>query len=143
MLRGIDHVIRPATRRTDCAAAVHPSLRGANVASSDDKPCRVLTVSLYLSEADATDRLTDMLRRGGWPKANRSLVIREALLRLDEELAGKPADEVVRSFADRHAKRAGSTETVHETRAAAYEREPPESEAADSRPPSAKDRGDR
>lgn len=103
--------------------------------ASHERPYRILAVSLYTTEAEAADRLTDILRRGGWPKANRSLVIREALLRLEEDLAGKPAEEIFRYFTDRHARRAGSAETVHEARETQYDREARrESEAADARP---------
>ena len=68
---------------------------------------RVIAVSLYDGEATAADRITDILRRGGWPKANRSLVIREALLRLEEELSAKSPEEIFRYFVDRYARRAG------------------------------------
>jgi hypothetical protein len=79
------------------------------VAKPNPSPYRVLTISLYQAEAEAADRLTDILQCGGWPRANRSLVIREALIKLEEELSGKSAEEVFRYFTDRHAKRAGST----------------------------------
>ena len=68
---------------------------------------RVIAVSLYDEEATAADRITEILRRGGWPKANRSLVIREALLRLEDELSAKSPEEVFRYFVDRYARRAG------------------------------------
>ena len=68
---------------------------------------RVIAASLYDEEADAADRITAVLQRSGWPKANRSLVIREALLRLADELAGKTPEEVFRYFVDRYARRAG------------------------------------
>jgi hypothetical protein len=67
---------------------------------------RVVAVSLPTSEVVEADRLTEMLLRAGWPKANRSLVVREALLRLLEDLAGKEPEEVFRDFLDRYAKRA-------------------------------------
>ncbi len=68
---------------------------------------RVIAVSLYDGEATAADRITDILRRCGWPKANRSLVIREALLRLEEELSEKSPEDIFRYFVDRYARRAG------------------------------------
>ena len=68
---------------------------------------RVIAVSLYEDEAAEVERMTAILRRGGWPKANRSLVIREALLRLEDELSGKSAEDVFRYFMDRYARRAG------------------------------------
>ena len=68
---------------------------------------RVIAVSLYDEEATAADRITETLRRGGWPKANRSLVIREAVLRLEEELSDKSPEDIFRYFIDRYARRAG------------------------------------
>ena len=68
---------------------------------------RVIAVSLFDDETAIADTLTAMLRRCGWPKANRSLVIREAILRLGDELAGKTDEKVFRYFVDRYARRAG------------------------------------
>ena len=68
---------------------------------------RVIAVSLYDEELVEADRITAILRQGGWPKANRSLVIREALVRLEEELRGKSPEEIFRYFVDRYARRAG------------------------------------
>jgi hypothetical protein len=68
---------------------------------------RVIAVSLYEGEANEADRCTDALKRAGWPKANRSLVVREALLLLQEQLAGKDDERVFRYFVERHARRVG------------------------------------
>ena len=76
------------------------------MASAKDKGYRVVAVSLYQDEAAEADRLTDILKGAGWHKANRSLVIREALARLQEELTGKSPEEIFRYFIDRHARRA-------------------------------------
>jgi hypothetical protein len=84
------------------------------------KSYRVIAISMYDDEVAAADRVTDILRRGGWPKANRSLVMREALIRLEEELAGLSAEELFQYFASRQAKRAAAPATVHESRHAAY-----------------------
>lgn len=81
---------------------------------------RVIAISLYDDEAAAADRLTAILQRGGWPKANRSLVMREALTRLEEELAGMSAEDVFHYFANRLAKRAAAPSGMHVTRHAAY-----------------------
>jgi len=83
---------------------------------------RVIAISLYDDEAAAADRLTEILQRGGWPKANRSLVMREALIRLEEELAGLSAEDVFHYFASRLAKRAAAPSPVNATRHAAYGR---------------------
>jgi hypothetical protein len=68
---------------------------------------RVVAVSLYEEQADAADRITAALQRSGWPKANRSLVIREALMLLADQLGGKSSEEIFQSFVDRYARRAG------------------------------------
>ena len=83
---------------------------------------RVIAISLYDDEAVAADRLTAILQRGGWPKANRSLVMREALIRLEEELAGMAAEDVFHYFANRLAKRAAAPSPVHAARHGAYGR---------------------
>ena len=71
------------------------------------RPYRVVAVSLYQAEVNEADRCTDALKRAGWPKANRSLVIREAVMLLQEALAGKDDERVFRYFVERHARRAG------------------------------------
>lgn len=68
---------------------------------------RVIAVSLYEAEAIEADRITEVLRTAGWPNANRSLVVREALCRLREDLAGKSPEEIFTFFLDRYARRAG------------------------------------
>ena len=84
------------------------------------KSYRVIAVSLYDEELTAADHLTASLRRGGWPKANRSLVMREALIRLEEELVGMSVEDVFHYFANRQAKRAAASVAVHEPRGSAY-----------------------
>jgi hypothetical protein len=69
---------------------------------------RVVSVSLYYEEADEADRVTAILKRSGWHKANRSQIIREAVARLGEELAGKSPEDIFRYFIDRFARRAAS-----------------------------------
>lgn len=53
------------------------------------KGYRVVAVSLYTPEAEWIDYITQVLQRAGNPKANRSLVMREAIAQLQEHLAGK------------------------------------------------------
>ncbi len=71
------------------------------------KGYRIIGISLYLPEAEWIDRTTTALQRAGNPKANRSLVIREAICRLQEELQGKAAEEILQDFIERQAKRTG------------------------------------
>ena len=59
---------------------------------------QVVAVSLYDDELEIADRLTRLLRMAGWPAANRSFVIREALLRLDDELRDGAAEDVLNYF---------------------------------------------
>ncbi len=70
---------------------------------------RVVAVSLYEHEANEADRLTEVLKRAGWPKANRSLIVREALLRLEQDVAGKDDEGVFRDFVERQARRLGGS----------------------------------
>ena len=67
---------------------------------------RVVAVSLYTPESEWIDYLTQILQRAGNPKANRSLVVREAILELQEELKEKDPQEISRHFLERHARRA-------------------------------------
>jgi hypothetical protein len=64
---------------------------------------RLLAVGLYDIELAIADRLAEALRTAGWPRANRSLVIREALRRLNDDLLDKPAADVLDYFVDRQA----------------------------------------
>ena len=69
------------------------------------KGYRIVAVSLYTPEAEWIDETTKALQNSGSPKANRSLVVREAILRLREDLDDKSAAEIVRNFTERQAKR--------------------------------------
>ena len=66
---------------------------------------RVVAVSLYTPEADWIDQVTRALQLAGNAKANRSLVVREAILRLQEELRAKGPGEVLMDFTTRQARR--------------------------------------
>ena len=79
-----------------------PSLRSSTQRRSD---YGVVTVSLHDVEGHIADRFADILRAAGWPRATRSLVVREALLRLHEDLVDKTPDEIFRDFVDRQARR--------------------------------------
>lgn len=69
------------------------------------KGYRVVAISLYTPEAEWVDHTCKALQRAGSPKANRSLVIREAILRLQEALKDKSPAEVLRSFTEHQARR--------------------------------------
>ena len=66
---------------------------------------RIVAASLYDNEIEIADRLTHLLRTAGWPTANRSFVIREALLRLNDDLADSPAEDILNSFVASQARR--------------------------------------
>ena len=70
---------------------------------------RVVAVSLYEQEAADADRLTDVLKRAGWPKANRSLIVREALRVLAEDIGERTDEGVFRYFVERYARRVGGS----------------------------------
>jgi hypothetical protein len=65
----------------------------------------VVATSLLRSDIDEANRITEALQQQGWPHANRSLVIREALARLSEDLEGMTPEEIFRSFIDRRGRR--------------------------------------
>lgn len=73
------------------------------------KSYKVVAISMYVSDAAEADRLTEILRRAGWPKANRSLVLREALLELQEGLADKSDEQIFQFFLDRFKARASKS----------------------------------
>ena len=65
----------------------------------------VVAANLHRDGVAEADRIASVLRSEGWPRATRSLVIREALDLLKEQLANKPPDDVFRYFIDRLGKR--------------------------------------
>jgi hypothetical protein len=67
---------------------------------------RIVAICLYSHEAADADRVTKVLQETGWPRANRSLVVREALARLFEDIAGKEPEAIFNYFLERRAKRA-------------------------------------
>jgi hypothetical protein len=67
---------------------------------------RVVAFSLYSPEADWVDQVTRALQLAGNAKASRSLVVREAILRLQDELKEKSPAEILADFTRRQAKRA-------------------------------------
>jgi hypothetical protein len=79
----------------------------AKESKRSERRYRVIAVSLYGEQANAADRITAALQRSGWLTANRSLVVREAIMRLADELGGKSSEEIFRYFVDRYALRAG------------------------------------
>ena len=66
---------------------------------------RVVAITLLVSDVTDADRIAEALRTEGWPNASRSLVIREALGCLSDDLRGKTPEEVFSSFIERRGRR--------------------------------------
>ena len=84
--------------------APRPNPTRLSDAKGQKKGYRVVPASLYTPEANWIDQIAEVLKRAGNPKASRSMVIREAIYRLQEELSGKNPDEVLQYFIGRHRK---------------------------------------
>lgn len=66
---------------------------------------KIIAISLYTPELSWADELSSTLQRAGAVKANRSLVIREAIYQLQSTLQGKSSEELLRFFLERQASR--------------------------------------
>jgi hypothetical protein len=66
---------------------------------------RIIAASLRPDDVAGADRIVEALRDEGWPHANRSLVIREALSGLSEALKDRSPEEIFRHFIERRARR--------------------------------------
>jgi hypothetical protein len=67
---------------------------------------KAMAYSLYPAQIEWVEQLASNLRKAGDPSMNRSLVVREAILRLQEELQGKAPDVILDDFHARQKKRA-------------------------------------
>jgi len=65
----------------------------------------VVAVSLYTPELEWADHTTHLLRIAGHAKANRSLVVREAILRLKEATWRLNPQELLQDFMERQSVR--------------------------------------
>jgi len=100
-----------ATKKQKLVAAATQTRRAPDTRRLKDdraqkRGYRVVAVSLYTPESDWVDNITQVLQRSGNPKANRSLVVREAILELQEELGKKDPRAISQHFLERQAKRA-------------------------------------
>lgn len=75
------------------------------MADAGRHPYRTIAANLRVDAIGDADRIVEALRDEGWPHANRSLVIREALSALCDELRGKTSEEVFRHFIERRSRR--------------------------------------
>lgn len=76
---------------------------------SDRRRYRIIAASLRPEDVVAADRIVEALRDEGWPNANRSLVIREALSGLAEALKDRSPEEIFRHFIERRGRRIPAT----------------------------------
>jgi len=69
----------------------------------DKKPAgyRAIGLSLYLPELTWLDRVTEIVRKGGFARANRSFVVQRLIRDNLKELEGKSDQEIARFFKDR------------------------------------------
>lgn len=65
----------------------------------------VVAANLTVTGVAEADRIASVLKDEGWPRATRSLVIREALEGLREDLRDKTPEEIFRYFIARRARR--------------------------------------
>lgn len=72
---------------------------------SDPPGYRIVAASLRPEDVAAADRIVDALRDEGWPHANRSLVIREAIRAMAEALGEGSTEDVFRHFVARRGRR--------------------------------------
>jgi hypothetical protein len=66
---------------------------------------RIIAASLRPEDIAAADHLVEALRDEGWPHANRSLVIREAVMALADILKNQPPDQIFRYFIEHRGRR--------------------------------------
>lgn len=69
---------------------------------AEKKGYRIMPMSLYTPEADWIDEVSRKLKQAGNPKANRSMIMREAIALLQEAIAEKDPDEMLQFFIQRH-----------------------------------------
>lgn len=82
--------------------APSPNPKRLSNTDSEKKGYRIVPTSLYTPEANWIDEVAETLKRAGNPKANRSMVVREAISLLQEELGEKSPDEMLQFFINRH-----------------------------------------
>ena len=90
---------------TDYATKNRPKVDLARQQEADKKSYSTLGISLYTAELELVEDLTKALRKAGTRKASRSLVIREALIRLGKQLKGKSPKEIRADFLQHEAER--------------------------------------
>jgi hypothetical protein len=103
-VQGVLRIGREPLRHETCVMEQAMSTR-----SSERRRYRIIAASLRPEDVSAADRIVDVLRDEGWPHANRSLVIREALSGLSDALKERSPEEIFRHFIERRGRRIPST----------------------------------
>jgi hypothetical protein len=78
-----------------------PNLNRFEISKTEKKGYRVVPVSLYSNEANWVDEITENLKQAGYPKANRSMVIREAISALQSQIQEKDKEELFDYFLEK------------------------------------------
>lgn len=81
-----------------------PKSRETLQAETGKKGYRIVAVSLYTAEADWVDETTRAIRNAGNPKANRSFLVQEAILRLQDALKGMDAGQMLKNITEHRSK---------------------------------------
>lgn len=100
----------PASRRDRLVkraqeTAPRPNPERLVAAGNEKTGYRIVPASLYTPEANWVDEITQVLKSAGNPKANRSMVIREAIYCLQDTLRDMNPDDVLQYFIERHKKK--------------------------------------
>jgi len=82
-----------------------PKSRDILQAETGKKGYRIVAVSLYTPEAQWIEEITKAIQKAGSPKANRSFIVREAILRLQDALKGMDPDEMLQNITEYQRKR--------------------------------------
>lgn len=101
-----DVAFRASPSCDDGAAPASRDVSDRNaIRASDSRGYRVVAASLRPEDIAAADRIVDALREEGWPHANRSLVVREAIRAMAEALGDGSTEDVFRHFVERRGRR--------------------------------------
>ncbi|TRZ76388.1 MAG: hypothetical protein D4R93_03420 [Deltaproteobacteria bacterium] len=82
-----------------------PKPRETLQAEAGKKGYRVVAVSLYTPEAHWIEETTKAIQKAGNPKANRSFLVREAILRLQDAFRGMKPEQIAQDIAETQRKR--------------------------------------
>jgi len=70
-----------------------------------ERPYKVIAIGIYDDQARSLDRAASGLQQAGYFKGNRSFVIQALVRRLQQEIEGKSADEILTLFVENYLRR--------------------------------------